>query len=42
MIDENKHKNIIESELDSLSGRITYRTNSTEQPLENNQNFNRR
>jgi len=41
MIDENKHKNIIESELDSLSGRITYRTNSTEQPLENNQNFNK-
>ncbi len=39
MIDEIKHNNIIENELDSLSGRITYRTNSTEQPLENNQNF---
>jgi len=39
MIDEIKHSNIIENELDSLSGRITYRTNSTEQPLENNQNF---
>ena len=39
MIDDIKNNNIIENELDSLSGRITYRTNSTEQPLENNQNF---
>ena len=40
MNEEIKH-NIIESELESYTGRQTSRTNSTEQPLENNQNFQR-